>query len=430
MTSDRRFEQELPGLLDQLAYGPLPDYRNEIVRQTAHTRQRPAWMHPERWLHVTPLTTRVAAAPRFPWRLIALAALLILVLAVGATLVAGSRQRIPVPFGPAGNGAIAYAINGDIYTADHATGAVTAVSIGAVWDVKPVWADDGTRFVFERMDSGGQFASSGSLIVMDPDGSHPTVITPTPLQALADYAFSPAGTEVMFTTGQKSARTLWLAKTDGSGVTELTAARGAVSPAFLAPSGVEIVFATTASPAAGSAISGVNTLTGEVRSIVQATPGLTIDWVRPSPDGTLLAYSAHTDNSVRNTYEVHVVGVDGTGDRQLPIPAGATFQDGPEWSNDSASIAITRGFATRNQDIALAVVPADGSGTGTETIHGVTGCCDTTLGWSPDDLSILVLPEDLKGQPTQQLLWNPLTGATARAPWQSNSPPSWQRTLR
>ena len=100
MTSDRRFEQELPGLLDQLAYGPLPDYRNEIVRQTAHTRQRPAWMHPERWLHVTPLTTRVAAAPRFPWRLIALAALLILVLAVGATLVAGSRQRMPVPSTP------------------------------------------------------------------------------------------------------------------------------------------------------------------------------------------------------------------------------------------------------------------------------------------------------------------------------------------
>ena len=42
----------------------------------------------------------------------------------------------------------------------------------------------------------------------------------------------------------------------------------------------------------------------------------------------------------------------------------------------------------------VAVVPADGSGVGVESDHGLTGCCDTLLQWSPDDTSILVMPED------------------------------------
>ena len=50
MTSDRRFEQDLPDLMAQLAPRRVPDYRDDIVRQTARTRQRPAWTFPERWL--------------------------------------------------------------------------------------------------------------------------------------------------------------------------------------------------------------------------------------------------------------------------------------------------------------------------------------------------------------------------------------------
>ena len=43
MSSDRRFEQELPGLLDDLYMGPMPTYRERVLHQTARTRQRPAW---------------------------------------------------------------------------------------------------------------------------------------------------------------------------------------------------------------------------------------------------------------------------------------------------------------------------------------------------------------------------------------------------
>ena len=127
---------------------------------------------------------------------------------------------------------------------------------------------------------------------------------------------------------------------------------------------------------------------------------------------------------------MHVIGLDGADDVTLPMPPGAVFQDAPAWSNDGTHLAITRGYAQHNEDMALAVVPADGSGVGVESAHGLTGCCDTILQWSPDDASILVMPEDLYGQATQHLLLDPSTLAHVPAPWTASKPPAWQRTVR
>jgi len=79
----------------------------------------------------------------------------------------------------------------------------------------------------------------------------------------------------------------------------------------------------------------------------------------------------------------------------------------------------------------LAVVPADGSGLGLESAHKLTGCCDTILQWSPDDTSILVMPDaNIGGVTLQHLLLDPLTGKTTPAPWTGSTPPAWQRTAR
>ena len=85
--------------------------------------------------------------------------------------------------------------------------------------------------------------------------------------------------------------------------------------------------------------------------------------------------------------------MDGANDVTLPLPPRAAFQDAPAWSNDGTRLAITRGYAQHNEEMAVAVVPADGSGTASSPAHGLTGCCDTILQWSPDDTSILVMPE-------------------------------------
>ena len=196
--------------------------------------------------------------------------------------------------------------------------------------------------------------------------------------------------------------------------------------AFRPPNGAEIVFAGN-SAGGGSGIYAVDVATGTLQTVVQPTAGVGLGWLRVAPDGSRVAYSASTTDPARNTYRVQVSAIDGTGTVTLPMPSGATFQDAAAWSNDSTRIAVARGYAARNEDMALAVLPADGSGVGIETARGLTGCCDTVLSWAPDDTSILMSPEDLNGQIQPQLLLDPVTGVSHTTPWVATGDPAWQR---
>src|SRR5262249_36249859 len=126
-------------------------------------------------------------------------------------------------------------------------------------------------------------------------------------------------------------------------------------------------------------------------------------------------------------YRVHVVNRDGSPAATLPLPPTATFDDRPMFSNDGTRLAIVRGYAEHNEDMTVAIVPADGSGLGVETKHQITGCCDTIMDWSPDDSSILVLPEDLNSNMLPSLLVDPTSGASTTASWGGTSLPAWQR---
>ena len=59
-----RFERQLPALLEDLAEPRTPDYLDDLLWQTAHTSQRPAWTFLERWLPMADIATtaRVHAA--------------------------------------------------------------------------------------------------------------------------------------------------------------------------------------------------------------------------------------------------------------------------------------------------------------------------------------------------------------------------------
>ena len=420
MTSERRFETDLPELLGQLAMGPTPEYRNDIVRATARMRQRPAWTFPGRWISMTAVTSRVLAAPRIPWRILVVAALL-LVLTVSALLIVGSQRR-PSPFGLAANGQIAYEANGDIYTVDPLSGKSTAVVSGPETDIRPVWSRDGTHFAFER-----KSLQAGRLFVARADGTEVVAVTPDARKNLANYAFSPDGTDVLFTSGPFPNVELWFGRADGSGVRRLAIPTALHSPIFRPPAGSEIVFAGEPVEDGGAGLYGVDVKSGAVREILAPSAGVGRDWITISPDGSRIAYSAFVDDPDRNTYVVHVVSADGTGDRALPMPAGATFQDAPAWSNDGRRLIVARGYDKRDQDMALAIMPADGSGVGVETQHGLILCCDTVYEWSPDDTSILVAPNGGSESAAQQLLVDPTTGASRPAPWTSTSLPAWQR---
>ena len=93
---------------------------------------------------------------------------------------------------------------------------------------------------------------------------------------------------------------------------------------------------------------------------------------------------------------------------------------GPAWR-------IVRGYAAHNEDMAIAIVPADGSSTGVETEHGLTGCCDNSMDWSPADDTVVLRPQDLDGNLTAQILIDPATGKATAAPWAATSVPAQQR---
>ena len=70
MTSPRRFEADLPVLLADLYLTGKPHYRDDLLRLTARTPQRPAWSFPERWIPMQ-IATRLAPAAQLPIRRLA-----------------------------------------------------------------------------------------------------------------------------------------------------------------------------------------------------------------------------------------------------------------------------------------------------------------------------------------------------------------------
>ena len=93
-----------------------------IVRQIEASPQRPAWAFPERWIPMDATMRRIPVAP-INWRLLALAALLVVAAVAIAIVAAGTSRRLPVPpYGPAANGLIAFERDGDIYLGDPFNG--------------------------------------------------------------------------------------------------------------------------------------------------------------------------------------------------------------------------------------------------------------------------------------------------------------------
>ena len=370
--------------------------------------------------------SRVAVPPRFPWRIRAVAALLLIGVA-GALLIAGSRPHLPAPFGPAANGLVAYSAKGDIYTVDPVTGRSTAIVSGTTSDRNPVFSRDGTKIVFERLDAGTDPGNPMSrLAVASSAGGAVTVITPVSLRAPGWFRFSPDGRQVSFVDGSNA---LMVANVDGSGVRTFDLGMAVKEPTWLPPDGREILVASVPPDSSGAGLYAVNVQTGKSRVVLAPKRALGADALAVSPDGRLIAYSqqdfAVTDG---NPFEVHVIRSDGTGgDVALPKPSGAVFQDASTWSNDGTHLAVIRGYSPHNEDVRVAVMPADGSGTGVETASAVTGCCDNLMEWAPDDSAVMLMPEDLNGARTALTLVDASTAKATVTSWGDSSLSSWQR---
>ncbi len=431
MSSDRRFEQDLPALLDDLFVGPMPTYRDHILQQTARTRQRPAWSFPERWLPMADLARLPFFAPRLPLRAIGFAlVLLALLVALLATLVVGGRPRLPAPFGPAGDGLVAYASGGDIYTVNPVTGTSTAIVKGP-GDTDPRWSRDGTRLAFARQEVG---SGMSLLYVVHADGSGLIQVTPTPLPAsqIATYTFSPDGKQILISAGPAEFSDILIVATDGSGIRQINLPGQATDAAWRPPDGSEILVQDDAdSPhASDSGIYAVNVQDGKVRTILAGADasGHFRGHAAWSPDGSLISFGEWMGLSGIDV-QTHIIAADGTGDRTLPIPATAVWQAPESWSNDGTRLLVMRGYTGGMEQSRPVALPVSGNGFGIEIPYsGGVGTPDVSAWeWAPDDTSVLGTPIDASGATLPQLLLDPVAGTSRTPPWASVSQPSWQR---
>jgi Tol biopolymer transport system component len=421
-----RFHVELPEILTDIASPRVPDYVDDLLAQTAATRQRPRWTFPERWLPMGVIARRPLFFPTVPWRTIVTVALLIALLAV-ALFVAGSQTKVPPPFGPARNGALAFG-NGDIYVRDSVTGSSTLVVGGATEDFAATFTRDGTRLLFLRRTEG--FAGSSNeriqMMAANPDGSEAVAVA-EPLVAPDWWDIAPDDSAVVIATGDPSVgQYLKVANIRNPGpMRQIDVGDPHMKfsfPNLLGPSGSEIVFRGNTSTPAGrrSGIFAVH-LDGSGLRPLTPTDGLDSDYLypQPSPDGRYVTYTTWEREAESN--RIHTVDLHTGADRVISDPA--RNQGFATFSPDSRRIVfVTYGSGT-NQ---ITVVPVDGSGPQLPMGPNYRQVQDEYISgiWSPDGKSILV--NDPISKETR--LVDAATGGDGELlPWSAGNVSGWQR---
>ena len=434
MTTERRLERDLPQILGDLAMGPYPDYIDDVLATTAHRRQRPAWTFPERWLPMDLATNAVPEAPRIPWRIVAVLALLLVLVAAMLAFYVGAPQRLPAPFGPAANGSVVFTAGGDIYTVDPVTGEASAIVVGPETDREPVYSRDGTRVAFERKIEGGGGLGPGMLFVVQDDGRGLLQVTPEPLSGLGSWSFSPDGHTIVALATRSTGLAIMIVPSDGSGSPaffDVGATLDNDVPPQYRPDGAEIMFVGRQPGTATRGLYALDPTTGDVRTIIAPVATADVHLASWSPDGTRIAYAVYDPNAAVTSSRTHVVATDGSGDILVDTHPDSIADVGTVWSNDGTRLIVARLHAGNAGDILQsAIVPADGSNVGIEVDcppGALPANCSADWMWSPDDTVLIAAPPNAGNQLLPPLLADPLTGRIRSAPWSANGDPTWER---
>jgi hypothetical protein len=435
----RRLEHRLPGLFDELADARTPDYLEAAIERASSSPQRPAWTFPARWLPMEIVTTPVPTT-RLPLRQIGVLALIAIILATLLALVVGSRTtRLPEPFGPAANGVIALAQNGDLYTVDPDTGVMTLVLGGPETDEWAGFTPDGTRGVFLRRPPDG-FTRVGTIPLAA--GAHPTFVKRDVLTGGEPIQVAPNGQELAFAgtdyfVGQEFGAPAPPVDWDGNVIsiasldanldqrwfhTYAAPVADYGGLAYLAPDGREIVYVTRSSNGHTHDIRALDVASGVTRPIVETSIGNDIlGNVSAAPDGKRIAYAL---KSVTGTVSVHVVGSDGTNDTVVGHVSGSNYEASPQWDPQGRRLLIQR---DAGDGVARPVIVDLGGGSDVVVDAAISDKGAATT-WAPDGASILAERTAGDGRPMQQELWDARTGKVTPVSWPSFTPPAWQRT--
>jgi WD40-like Beta Propeller Repeat len=424
MTASDRFERDLPMDLENLAGPHTPDYLTGILSRTASTRQRSAWTFPERWLPMADIASRPAFAPRMPLRLIAVALIAIALLLAGVVFVGSRQTKLPPPFGPAANGLIAYAKDGDIFTVNPETGVATAIVSGPETDIDPEFSLDGTKILFSRQRGS---ANAYDELVANADGSGVRVITFDPLTTDDRAHFTSDGSAVIATKQDRIQR---IDVTGGEGTKDL--AIGRWTDGTIRATDDAILFENDDTP--GIDLWVMHADGSDKRLLLD--PHLDGNYAdlseyHWSPDGTRIAYSC-SDPETHLGSNVCVMNADGSDPHQLTHEGLDWWEAGVQWSPDGRSLAFNRwqqapgstGYLNRP----IGIVPLGG---GQVVEVGPKPAVDTDFSFSPDGKSLLTLPSVVASHVGASALKptaiDVVGGDIHMMPFEVGSGTSWQR---
>jgi hypothetical protein len=432
------FAGRVTSALEEIAPTTRPAYLDTVLAQTAATRQRPRWTFLGRWLPMDTAIPRSPGLARVPVRLLVLLVLLIVATIAVAALLVGAQRRVPSPFGPADNGAIAYTSGGDLYVRDtlDATGRLL---IGGEGDqVAPSFSPDGQWLSFVTdLEDGAHF------MVAKADGSGVREVALMPKEGNAQGAWRPDSKAIALIYDLDFYPQLTIAFLDGSPT--LNIKMPYLFPLELAwrpPDGSDLlVRAQTYDGAVGLYL--VRPDGSDQRPIVTPVPA-SVDWgtwytnAGPvwSPDGRTIAYGAtvRVPELDHDVFRVHRIDADGSNDRELPGPpltlhGRPLHENWPLFSPDGRWILVHRWQLNDFPDAKgwLAVMPSDGSAPARDIGPKIPGGHETGLikAWSPDGSRVLMRAENT----TTAYSIDPITGEEEVLDWTTDLP-DWQRVAR
>jgi dipeptidyl aminopeptidase/acylaminoacyl peptidase len=405
MTARHDTDRVIALWLTEIAPEGRVDYLDETLGALDRVRQRPAWASPRRWLPVQMTLPRVVVPRAAPY--LALLALLLIGVLV-ALLVAGGQRRLPVPFGPAANGVVAYSKDGDIYTVDPTTGARRAVVTGAATDESPAFSRDGTRLAFIRSQG------SGSVVVLaDADGRNQVDVQMSPLANVGSLTWSPDGRSIAVVaddTGDTGS--VWIVDTTVSSIRKVDVVSEYEEVQWRPPDGRQLL--VTARVAGRARFALVSTVDDTVE-ILPTPDGDPAGGLRPgdwSLDGRRFLYAAPNRN-------VQILDFDG-GPQVVIVPSQPAEGGGyPRFSNDRRQVLFMEWGQTSTW---LSVGPSDGSKPAIRVSDIYAEGMGTHYVWAPDDRTIAFEPNL-----GPRVLLDPAGGRATTPPWLTESVESWQR---
>ena len=398
MRDDTTFETRLADAFGRLA-AEAPPMDDDAIARAAIDGDRGGWLSA---LRRGPFDREALGRPML--RSASMLIVLALILAAIAIVVTqGALRDGPVP--PLGhNGQIVFTVQGN----SHEAAVTYAMDPDGTDDHSvrtercPTYSRDGSALAFVS------YVGSATLIARHAEGGPiGTVLFVDDPTTAVTWALSPDGTRVAWfkpdPSGDTESQELWVAPTDGGPGVRIVPASADPNETYKAPlwspDGNRIVFGGIVADAdtleshrsaiyvVGADGTGLRRLTDRPASRVEE-----MSW---SPDSRFLAYIGVPDDGLvpptaddgsRASLpdDVFVIGIDGSGDRNLTESPG--FESRPAWSPDGAAIAFATTAAGSTHR--LTTIRMDGPSPIGPTVPGPES---EWFLWSPDGTELLWL---------------------------------------